>query len=93
MSTVDSGGGNGLSRRHLRVGTGQRQNELHIAGGRRSRVVVCSQGNGHAGVNQSTGRRKFLQPEKIIFGAEYSLFECVAVLTYLFAAGNTGEEQ
>jgi hypothetical protein len=34
-----------------------------------------------------------LQPEKIIFSAEYSLFERVAVLTYLFAARNTGEKQ
>lgn len=63
---VDCSSGNGLGRRQLHVGTGQRQHKWHAGRGRGAGIVVGGERDGDAGIDQSAGGRKFLQPEKII---------------------------
>src|SRR6185437_1457192 len=59
-------GGNRLRRRHLHVRARQRQNELHIDGGRRPRIVVGGEGNRGTGADQLARRRIVAQSEKIV---------------------------
>src|SRR6266481_489394 len=67
---VDGAGGNGLFRRHLHVGAGQRDDESDAGRGRGAGIEIRGQRDRHAGIDEAAGIGKFPVTKKITGSGE-----------------------
>src|SRR5579859_745446 len=62
---IDGTGGNGLFRRHLHVGAGQRDDEGHAGCGRGAMIEIRRQRDRHAGIDEAAGIGEIPMAKKI----------------------------